>query len=185
MPGLGHGAEIDTATSQLTHSQFIHHALTQLAEEIFARTAAGNQHCRWSVDDNAVGRRWVTTVFHELWPGAHDSLAAIACHVDTLNFSLIRKTRRGFFGSLWFQRELDVGLKIQYPPALCPAGDCALEIRRTYSGWFRAADDQRFRDGEFSGLLLPPSTDFVSRWATPVAVGTGLGVLTFLFFSVR
>lgn len=182
----GVAAEIDTSTARLTHMAFIRHSLHALAVEILAGVDIDQREtCRLAVNEDKFDHQWVTEAFAGATAHVTDARHTIGCRVDSLRFSLVRKTRRGLFGRMRVQRELIVGLTLDYPPAMAVTGGVGPPLCRTYSGWFPAADLERFRVEEFAGLAVPPSSDFFSRWAAPAAVGTGLGVLTFLFFSVR
>lgn len=185
LPRVGCATEIDTSTAGLTHTEYIRHALSRLAEEILAGIEPADRTvARFVVDDDDVGRHWVNTVFAEFRP-SEETAHPITCRVSLLDYSLVEKTRHRFFGSLWVSRELRVGLTVLYSPALRAIGAREKDFARTYTGWFRASDLDRFRSGEFLSLSAPPASDFVSRWAGPVIVGAGLGLLTYLFFSIR
>ncbi len=182
----GFAVDLDTSTAHQTHAVFIEHALQTLAAEIITGLSpAQRETCHVAVDEQAFGHQWVTGAFAAAVPGMQEARCIIACRVDSLQFTLVRKTRRGLFGRMWVQRALTVGLTVDYPSAVAVTGNDGSLVCRTYSGWFPAADLERFRTAEFSGLTTPPAADFISRWAAPAAVGTGLGLLTFLFFSVR
>jgi len=83
-------------------------------------------------------------------------------------------------GQFWVLRELRLRVDVEYP-----AGIDRADFERSYSEWVPARELAALNTGEFAGLMTPPATDFVSRWVAPVAVSAGLGVIIFLFFSVR
>jgi hypothetical protein len=185
-PLAGQATEIDTSTARLTHAEFIKCSLEQIAEEILVDIGqADRQITRFVVQDGAVGHRWVNTAFVEILPFSEETTNAITCRVYKLDYSLAKKTHHRFLGPMWVRRELQVGMIVTYPPVLQTVGGAEMDFERIYTGWFRASDSGRFRSGEFSSLSTPPASDFVSRWVGPVAVGTGLGLLTYLFFSIR
>ncbi len=185
-PLVGQATEIDTSTARLTHAEFIKCSLERMAEEILADPGQADRRVtRFVVQDSAVGYRWVNTALVEIRPFSEEITNAITCRVYKLDYSLAKKTRHRFLGPMWIRRELQVGMIVTYPLARQAVGGAEIDFERIYTGWFRASDSDRFRSGEFSSLSTPPASDFVSRWAGPVAVGTGLGLLTYLFFSVR
>gem|GEM_PF-4132029 len=179
-------AQIDTCGSRLTHAEFVHQSLVQLAGEICGGIdPAQRQNLRLipATEDSANHR--VEKAFAFFLPPAQPGAHVLRYSVYLWNFSLVKKTRNRFLGRFWVLRQLRVGLTITYPSTPLAAGGGAVDFERTYRGWVRAADLDRAQDGEFSFLSIPPASDFVSRWAAPVIVGACLGALTFLFFSVR
>lgn len=176
----------DPADSACAHEEFIRRSLVDLASEITANVDSAYAH-NFTVSpahpDST--NSWLEAALASMSPDRTRDALVLTYHVSRWDFSLARKTRRRFLGRLWVLRELTVNAGVEYPPGVTRNGNQYARFDRTYRDWVRASDLAALNTGEFSSLGVPPATDFVSRWAAPVLAATGLGFLTWVFFSVR